>query len=508
MIELVAAWLVSATIKGSLIAAIALLAGSTMRNRIPSRWLCALLLVAMIRLLLPVAPSAPFSAFNLLRDATIAPLPHRIIEGPPVPRTTRFAAAPATALIEAPRWTLPLFALWLAGVLAFAVRVCVRTFTFRRRLRHARAITDPEVVRLVDEGRDALRVHRGVRVLESAAVSTPALHGWLQPALLLPDGFLSTFSAEQLRYVVLHELAHVRRSDVLVNWIVTAAHALHWFNPLVHLAAARLAEERELACDALALAALRDHERAAYGTTVLELLDRLRPDALAPAVVGMTTTKRQLHRRIQMIATFRKSRHSLAFGLAVLAISIVTLTDATAGERRMLPRIQVEPLSPGTQATIEKLEKAISAEVQSGAVEDIALTLSNATGVAIQFEDGALTDEVRAARVSIKAKDVPAHLILVETLASVNLAVRFNDNGVSVEPIPAGERMLPRTLPPSAEARQGHRRVMVMPRDKLAVAGSGTIRVMTPDASGDGRTFHVKGENENGAFELEVKREQ
>ncbi|HEX7830394.1 MAG TPA: M56 family metallopeptidase [Thermoanaerobaculia bacterium] len=500
MIELLAAWLVSATFKGSLIVAIALLAGFAMRDRIPSRWLCALLLVAVIRLLLPVAPPAPFSAFNLLRDATMSPLPYRIVERPPVPRTATFAAAPAPVLVESPRWMIPLVALWLAGVLAFAVRVCVRTFTFRRRLRHARVITDPEVVRLVDEGRDALRVHRSVRVLESSGVSTPALHGWLQPALLLPDGFLSTFSAEQLRYVVLHELAHVRRSDVLVNWIVTAAHALHWFNPLVHLAVARLAEERELACDALALAALRDHERAAYGSTVLELLDRLRPDALAPAVVGMTTTKRQLHRRIQMIATFRKSRHSLAFGLAVLAIGVVTLTDATAGERRVLARMQAEPLSPATQATIEKLEKTISTDIQSGAVEDIALAVSNATGVAIQYADGAVTDDVRAARVSVKAKDVPAHMVLIETLASVNLAVRFNDNGVLIEAIPAGEKMLRRELPPSEEARQGERRVRV--------AGSGTIRLLNADSNGVGGTIHIKGENGEGPFELEVKRDQ
>jgi bla regulator protein BlaR1 len=77
-------------------------------------------------------------------------------------------------------------------------------------------------------------------------VATPSLHGWLRPTLLLPRGFLVSFTREQLRYVVLHELAHLRRSDVLVNWIATAAQVLHWFNPLVRLAVMRLAEEREL----------------------------------------------------------------------------------------------------------------------------------------------------------------------------------------------------------------------------------------------------------------------
>jgi beta-lactamase regulating signal transducer with metallopeptidase domain len=507
-------WLLAASLKGSLLIGLALLVAYTLRNRVPSRWLCALLLVAIARLLLPVAPAAPFSAFNLLRDASVSP-PRVFIEPAPapLPRTARVAVAARPVLAAPPAWHVALLCFWFAGVLFFAARVLVRTFTFRRLLRHARVIDDPEVLRLIDEGRDALSVHRSVRVLESSAVATPALHGWLQPALLLPEGFLTTFRASQLRYVVLHELAHVRRHDVLVNWLVTAARALHWFNPLMYLAVAKLAEERELACDALALAAVRDHERAAYGGTVLELVDqlRLRAAPLVPAVVGMTTSKRQLHRRIQMIASFKQSRHSIAFAIVVLAIGLVTLTDATAGETRLIEKIRAEPLSAAQQATADKLEQKFSSEFESASIEDVAHAVANATGVAIQYADGVLTDDVRNARVSIKAKDVPAHLVLAETFASVDLAIRFTDNGVLVETAPPVERGVVRVMPAATAEGVGRGKVTIVAPGDATPVRERTFVVSGTGAQMDGHRSVIRfrgRDNEEGTFELELKREQ
>ncbi len=507
MTATLAEWLLAATLKGSLLLAIALVISLVARNRMPSRWLSALLLVAVVRLLLPVAPAAPFSAFNLLRgESAHAP---RIAVGaaPALLMRAQMPRSQPAAMVPSSTWTVPFLVLWFAGVLLLSVRVIVRTFTFQWSLRHARVITTPEVLHLIDEGRDALRVHRRVRVLESNAVTTPSLHGWLQPAMLLPEGFLSSFRVEQVRYVVLHELAHVRRYDVLVNWVVTAAQVLHWFNPLVPLAAARLSEERELACDALALAALGHDERAAYGDTVLELVDRLQPGAPAPAVVGMTTTKRQLHRRIRMIATYRKSRYSLVFGAVVLAIGLVTLTDATAGESRMFRRVRSEPLSAAAQATADKLEQSMTAEFASASVDQIVHAVSNATGAVIQYDDGALDDEARAMRLSIKATNVPAHMVLAETLASANLVVRVTDAGVLVEKTPAGETMLPRQSSPNPATEVEGDRTIVLSFDE-SPRESQSMTMERTEQPGR-RTIRFKGQDENtGVLELEILRKQ
>lgn len=421
--------LFSAAWKGTLLVVFALVVHRFARNRVAPRWLCALLLVAIVRLLIPIAPAASFSIFNLLSGEAIEP-PQVTIEvapsAPPGRPMMKRAFVPSPA---DPR-TLMLLGIWAAGALLVAARMLQQSIRFHRQLADSQ---DVDLGLLVDECRAALSVRRRVRVAETSAVATPSLHGWLRPALLLPQGFVESFPAERQRYVVLHELAHLRRCDVLINWIAAAAQAVHWFNPLVRLAVVRLAEERELACDALALAALRAEERPAYGGTVLELVDRLRAAQLVPALVGMTATPQQLKRRIVMIASFRShSRYSMFFAAVIAAVALATLTDARAGEMK-IRRMEGAPLSPIARDHMERLEQNLSVDLRSASIDDVFHAISNATGVNITLTEGALEG---SPRVTLKGENVPAHLVLMETLMTFDLMPRFTDAGVEVVQAP------------------------------------------------------------------------
>ncbi|HEX8410348.1 MAG TPA: M56 family metallopeptidase [Thermoanaerobaculia bacterium] len=428
MTAALASALFAAAWKGTLLVAFALVVHRVARNRIPPRWLCALLLVALVRLLVPVAPAASFSVFNLVPSDAPSPPPVILVDDEALlPAPGHAEAFRAVAMPSTPRWVQLLLGVWAIGVLFVVMRVAVRTRAFHRLLRDQRPV---DLGPLLDQCRDALRLRRGVRVAVTNAVATPSLHGFLRPTLLLPHGFLETFTREQLRYVVLHELAHLRRADVLVSWVVTAASALHWFNPLVRLAVARLSEERELACDALALAALRAEERPAYGGTVLELVERGGP--MVPALVGMTATPQQLKRRIVMIASFRRqSRNSILFAAAIAVIALATLTDARAGEvRQFVHHIGPgEALSPAAHEQIMKLEQNVSLTLHSASLQDVLTTISAATGVNAVVAAGVLEGDPR---LNITAENVPAHVVLMETLLTLKLAAKFTDAGVEV----------------------------------------------------------------------------
>jgi len=110
-------------------------------------------------------------------------------------------------------------------------------------------------------------------LLESVEVSGPALHGLFRPRLLLPKGFSTRFSTKELGFVFLHELAHLRRRDLWVNWVVAVLQVLHWFNLLVWFGFSRWRADRELACDAMALEAAGQEENGEYGRTILRLLE-------------------------------------------------------------------------------------------------------------------------------------------------------------------------------------------------------------------------------------------
>lgn len=296
-------WFIDAAWKGSLLVAIALCVTAIARDRIPPKWRHALLLIALIRFALPFTPSSPFSIFNLTRRDT----PKVIFQAPAPAGAIERVSTQALAI---PRMTQPrvpsaLFSVWAAGALFCLLREIVRITRLRRRLRRGSPtpIAAQAVLDALDSAREVLGVRRPIALACSDAVTTPSLLGFIRPTLLLPRE--APLTAEQLRYVFLHEVAHLRRLDVLVNWFTASLQIVHWFNPLVWLAASRLAEERELACDALALEQLTRSERSGYAETVIELLERTPALGPAPALVGMTSTPHQLKRRIVMIANFR-----------------------------------------------------------------------------------------------------------------------------------------------------------------------------------------------------------
>jgi beta-lactamase regulating signal transducer with metallopeptidase domain len=432
--------LLAATWKGSLLVALVLLLTLALRGRMPARWAHALLLVALVRLLLPFGPESPVSLFNLApRDERPVLVSTELSEG-------TFERVPFRAHIAAPQppaedrfpWRNALLGLWAAGSLIAVTRIAMQGRAIRRIVQAAERLpSNSAAAILLDDCREQMGIRRGVTVAASSAVDAPALYGVVRPTLLLPHGFDQTFEVEQLRFVFLHELAHLRRCDVLVNWIAAVVHALHWFNPLVRIAVSRLAEERELACDALALEHLASSERSAYGGTLLQLLDQWRLPPPVPGLVGMTSTHHHVKRRIQMIATFRSESKRAIWMALVLAIAAVSLTDATAGEQQFF-KILKEGLSPETEAVMKTFEQKLTFELTGASIEEVLHAVSNKTGITISVAPDAIDDAARAAKFDLKADTIPAHIVLLESLGALDLAVRIDENGARVERLPEG----------------------------------------------------------------------
>jgi beta-lactamase regulating signal transducer with metallopeptidase domain len=220
------------------------------------------------------------------------------------------------------------FWIWLIGAVGYAGSLLLVSSWLGWHLRRRKPLEDPDLNRLLEACRQNLGLRRQLEVIETPRVKSPAVFGLLRPRLLLPPGLLNTFSATELRHVLLHELAHLRRGDLALNWFMGGVQAVHWFNPLVWMLFRRIRSDRELACAALALEHASESDRAAYGRTILKLLeDWAMPSRLAGAV-GILEERRALERRVRAIACFRP-RQPAYFLVATLWISLaaVNLTD-------------------------------------------------------------------------------------------------------------------------------------------------------------------------------------
>src|SRR5262249_4391227 len=132
---------------------------------------------------------------------------------------------------------------------------------------------DPLVSALVSAS-SQLELKNSVTLLVYPDKTIPVVWGIFRCRLMLPAA-AREWSSEQLRSVLLHELAHIKRRDMFAQLVVQFACALHWFNPLVWLAAWRLAVERERACDDLVLAS--GVRPSAYAGHLLEVATGLSP---------------------------------------------------------------------------------------------------------------------------------------------------------------------------------------------------------------------------------------
>lgn len=355
------------TARGSLYAVgvifIIVLVQILLRRTLSERWSYALWMILLARLVIPVGPEWEMSLWNLAphkfmhwTKSDTAPIYQAQPDGqnpvwtqampgdsPPAAgqsvliRENTGSGAPLKDAVSerASAWSilLPILpAIWLAGALAVLSGIVFSNLRLWRSVRGLRFATDSALLELFEDCRQRMRVRTTVGLVVTGRVKSPLLFGFFRPRVLVPEGLVRQIPAEHLRYIFLHELAHLKRHDILVGWLLAFLQALHWFNPLVWWAFARMRFDRELACDASVLARVPDGERRHYGGTLVGMLERFSHVQHLPAVAGILENGTQLKRRLTMITKFRPPTR-LAGIWAVILIVVLSgamLTEASS----------------------------------------------------------------------------------------------------------------------------------------------------------------------------------
>ncbi len=211
--------------------------------------------------------------------------------------------------------------------------------------RRADALPLAEVHRLqvaLVQAKTVLGVTRPVQMLLDSHRSIPVVWGLWKTRLQLPAKAIG-WSDEQLRSVLLHELAHVRRQDLFVLALTQMVCALYWFNPLVWLAAWRLHVERERACDDLVLAS--GVRASAYAEHLLNVATQLNSSRWTHACGLAMARNSSLHGRLTAVLSEKQNRRRMT-----TLITCVSLTIAGA--------ISV-PIAMLQAASVQSDEKAV-----------------------------------------------------------------------------------------------------------------------------------------------------
>ena len=343
-----------------LLATVVLVINVLFRPWLSSRQMGLLWGVVLLRLLIPVAPSSSLSLQNLLRSDQIEMTessdvnrelrtdsggvahsqPLAAIQGasdsqsPPAPEAAQHAFDLFVTM-------LPL--VWLIGGAASLIWTTIVHWQLCRRLKQVTACEDQRQRSLWEACCKLAGVRRSIPILVFDGVGQPAILGLFRPRLLLPT-VATELNDQQLRMVMLHELAHVRRWDIAANWVLVVIRAIHWWNPVYWLAAARFQSLREQSCDAFAIRRIEGQPTRSYSELLLTLAQRHESGPpwrvmLPASILGFFSSffrKRAVGNRLKALrsAGVTRSRwHTAGIAGLIGLVAVCGLTDASTPDR-------------------------------------------------------------------------------------------------------------------------------------------------------------------------------
>lgn len=175
-----------------------------------------------------------------------------VVAGSPDPARTGVVAAGPVGGLALLATALPWLVLaWACGVVFLGLRVARQWRSLRDLVRAATA--SPVWQDRAERLGARLGLQRAVRILVSVMLATPTLVGWIRPVVVMPVAMLARMPAEQVDFILAHELAHLRRFDHIANLFQVVLETLLFYHPVVHWISRDARNERELCCDALAL---------------------------------------------------------------------------------------------------------------------------------------------------------------------------------------------------------------------------------------------------------------
>jgi bla regulator protein BlaR1 len=250
--------------------------------------------------------------------------------------------------------------IWLTGAAVFAAALFKSFFELKLLKESVKPLDLCPLSGLLKKAKAEMQVKQNVMLGFSVLVKSPVTMGVLKPFIVIPQTLAESFNQNEMRHILLHELAHIKRRDCLMNTLLCVLLALYWWNPLVYMAFRKIREDSEVCSDFLALKALPEGSAASYGKTVISFAAKHPSTKRNFFAMQMGASGRGLVGRIEKIAEYKtETKHKrvksmVLFGLIALLIIaqvpvVAALSLSDAGEEYYSfnePNVYYSDLSP------------------------------------------------------------------------------------------------------------------------------------------------------------------
>ncbi|WP_052113104.1 M56 family metallopeptidase [Clostridium novyi] len=356
------------TVLGSIISIVILLLRLVLKEKLGSRITYCIWLILIIKLIVPYGPGSSLSIFNIInfnntdtvslnyisslnssydtkvnikdnKDNTENKKVYKTSnsikvksDNNKVLKQTNNADTKSLAFVQKSYDDLIIkivYSIWLLGVAILVTFTIIKTLKFHMDLKKQKLCSDEKILQLVSNCKKDMSIKSKMLIISNKNSNFPAIFGFINPRLILPKKICDEVNYDELRYIILHEMAHLKRKDTIVGCIISILQILHWFNPILWYSFYKMRQDREIACDAFALSYIDSNDYTKYGYTIIKLLENNKRCNGVYAVQCIVNDKHGLKRRITMISLFKKNSYkwSVIAIVFLMGVGAVTLTN-------------------------------------------------------------------------------------------------------------------------------------------------------------------------------------
>ncbi len=218
---------------------------------------------------------------------------------------------------------------WLVGMMLTGFKLAGGYLYLNGKIKKASKFSSLELGDLIESISGKLGLKKAITACEVDFVDSPAVFGHLKPIILIPIGLFSHLSPEQVEMVLMHEIAHIKRNDFLVNLLQSALEVVFFFNPGFWWISKTIRQDRENCCDDMIMAT--NHRPVNYIKTLAALnFFTTANHKLLPALLG--DSKHQLLRRMQRLVNKSEQINMISIyklGAIILMLGLISYVGLT-----------------------------------------------------------------------------------------------------------------------------------------------------------------------------------
>ncbi len=210
--------------------------------------------------------------------------------------------------------------IWLAGMAVIAIIYIFNVIRMKFKI-GKEEIKEERILKILEEAKQNLKIKRNIKLIKQKYKIVPCIYGVLKPKILLTQEILEK-SDEVLKYIFMHELAHYKRKDTFLNFILLLITFIYWFNPILWFCFKQVRQDMELKADELVIKNIPSGKDKEYAKALVSLLPISKEEKITNRLLYVTDSKKNMERRIKMIKLSDKFKEYKA----LIGITTLTLT--------------------------------------------------------------------------------------------------------------------------------------------------------------------------------------